>query len=678
MPFINQKMEVKTATISMEKIEIVSRFYGWRRMGDDHMNIYISCELIALAMLAITLFFYNYKNWIDIKKNRSYLELLHWTIAAVVMDLIGNVLLVLLPAYTEIIEIVSGMFMSVLMLGIFFQFYLYDMAYVQVAKEYKKAELILMNIITAFGLLLTLLSPVIGYDTLQKMHITEAYGRGNRIQIMILILCMISGLIHVIANRRKLTRREFTILVFSNSVLLFNLVVEIFLHTGNLASYYLLAIILVTYYMLLHNMDRYRFKLSGCFARVGFYTVLKEREIYKENFYCLGVAIKNIESITNYCTEDEIGEFHHRIGMFLQKNCGKHTVYHTHSFEYMLLFSSEDQVVKKHKFLLEKLPDYIRINDKNVALSVDYYAVEFADADYTMENFYSVITSMRKLASKQGNKETLIHYHGNRQRDIEKNLEAMRVVNHSITSRHFLLETYPIQLKRDPEKFSLEVAAHEQLEDGEMIPQEELWHLSERMGLTKEFGKAELEQICKYIAEKELVTSPVKKVHVNMTSIQLEDMELAREYIAILKKYHIPGKFICFEVNLNQNSDYEALAEVFGALRGYGISFLLDQFGVSVCSLKSVINMPFDAVKINHRITKAYCEGTSSQLTYLIDMFSGRHWKVVIDGVDEVVWEQKLSDLQFSYAQGAHIKRLYDHKQPSSVKVEEIGGALVG
>ena len=606
------------------------------------------------------------------------MELLQWTISAIVVDLLGHGLLLLLPAYREIIEIVSGIFMSVLMLGIYYQFYVYDSAFVQFRANHRKAEMLFMNVVVGIGILSALVSPAIGYDTLKKYHIAEANGRGNRIQSFIMVLCIVSGLLHVIWNKARLTRQEFLILVITDSILTLDIMIEVFVHTRNLSSYYLISIMLITYYMLLHNMDRYRFKSSGCFARVGLYSVLQECEAYRENFWCLGIAIKNIESITNYCTEDEITEFHHRIGNILKKNCGKHNVYHTHSFEYMVVFRDDDKVEEKYKLLTERMPAHIRIHEKNVALFVDFYAMEFSDADYTMENFFSIITSMRKLSAKQGN-EKLIRYHGNRQRAIEKNLEAMRVVNHAITHRAFTLQTVPIQAKKVPEKYLLEFVTYEQLEDGERISQEELWNLAERMGLSKELGKAELEQVCMYIAEKELVTSSIKKVHINLTSIQLEDTELAKEYIAILKKYHIPGKFICFEVNLNQNSDYKALEEVFGVLRGYGISFLLDQFGVSVCSLKSVINMPFDAVKINHRITKAYCAGTSEQLVYLVDMLNARHWNIVVDGIDEVVWAQKLENLQFTYAQGAHIEGLYDHKQPSITGGDEmIGGALVG
>ncbi len=646
------------------------------------MNGYMSSEVISLAMLAITLFFYNFKNWVDVKKNRIYLELLHWGIAALLFGMIGSSLLFLLPHYARIIKIVSGMFMSVLSVGICVQFYLYDLAFLRTSEKKVRPEIRMVSILAVLSVSFVFISPVVGYETIEKYHIADQFGRGNRLQSAVMLFCMGLGVAHIIWNQENLIMREFVILLILNFTIAADIVVEIILNTGNLMSHYVLSVVMVTGYMLLHNMDRYRFKASGCFSRGGLYRVLQEREEYRQNFYCLGVAIKNIESITNYCTEDEIIEFHRRMGEILQKNCGKHAVYHTHSFEYMLMYSSADQVKKKHKLLVEKLPDYIRINGKNVALSVDYYAVEFADADYLMENFNSVITSMRKLSAKQGNKDKLIHYHGNRQKDIEKNLEAMRIINQAITNREFKIKTSPMMSRKHPDKFMLEAVIYANLEDGEDITQEDIWSLSEKMGLSKEYGKAMFEQVSEYIAKEELVTSGIKKVHVNMTSYQLEDVELAKEYVEIMKKYHIPGRFLCFEVNLNLSSDYKKLESVFGVLRGNGVSLLLDQFGVSVCSLKTVINMQFDAVKINHRITKAFCASTSTQLPYLLDMLNGKNWNVIVDGIDEVVWAQQLESLQFAYSQGYYVEMMYEKKKSDAANAEmmgaEMGGALVG
>ena len=159
------------------------------------------------------------------------------------------------------------------------------------------------------------------------------------------------------------------------------------------------------------------------------------------------------------------------------------------------------------------------------------------------------------------------------------------------------------------------------------------------MGLIKELGKTVFEQVCKYISEKELVTSEIKRVHINLKRQQLEDMEYVKEYAELLKQYHIPGKFICIEVTIDHRADYKALEHAFGTLRGYGVSFLLDQFGASANNMKD--------------------------------------WAVVLDGVEEKIWFEKLEKLDCAYLQGAYIEELYENRKSDSEE-EEIGGVLVG
>lgn len=84
----------------------------------------------------------------------------------------------------------------------------------------------------------------------------------------------------------------------------------------------------------------------------------------------------------------------------------------------------------------------------------------------------------------------------------------------------------------------------------------------------------------------------------------------------------------------------------------YGIMLLLDQFGVTVCNLKDVLNMSFDAVKINGHMVRTFCRGENSQLKFLVRMLAFRGWKIYLDGVDDNKQLEMLRPLKISYMQG--------------------------
>ena len=202
------------------------------------------------------------------------------------------------------------------------------------------------------------------------------------LQAGVIVICLCAGIIVLVRGRKKLTKRVFCVLSVSQALLLFDVFMQVVLKARNLASYYTLAGVLISYYILLHNMDQYRSFSSFCFDRDGFHEVLLERAYYKEDFVCLGICINNIESITNFCTEAEIAQLHQRLGRILRSICGRHNVYHIHSFEYMVLLRGRENAGKKHQILEEKIPSYFRIDNKNISLLCGFYSVRFADAAY--------------------------------------------------------------------------------------------------------------------------------------------------------------------------------------------------------------------------------------------------------------------------------------------------------
>ncbi len=641
------------------------------------MNLDISCELIALVMLVITIVFYNYKNWIDVKKNRAYLELLHWSISAISLDLFGNVLCVLFSENEGNIERIFEFFMGVMMLVIGYRFCYYMVVSMEALNERLKKEMRVAQVFVGAGIVYAVIALIIGHDSMAGVHLVRAGGRGGYIEVLIMLFCMVMGIGHLFVYRKRLVEWEFFALLISASLLGIDLVAETFLEGKFIFFYYFLSLILVSCYILLHNMDRYRFKSSGCFSRAGLRVVLQEKEQYQENFFCLALDIKNIESITNYFTEEEIVLFHQQMGSYLQRYGGKHNVYHTHSFEYLIIVDSREELEKKYALLKEKLPGFIQVWEKKITLSINYYGVGFEDADYNMNQFYSIITSMRKLSSEQVERGEVFYYHGNEQQDIAKNLEAMRIVNRSIVSREFSLKKAPILSLKKLGDYHLEFYIEEQYEDGSVLSQENIWRFAEKMGLIKELGRTVFEQICEYISKEELVTSEIKKVHINLKRHQLEDLEYVKGYLEALKRYHIPGKFICIEVTIDHRANYALLEQAFGILRGSGVSLLLDQFGASANNMKSVIDLPFNAVKVNHYQTSEYCKGNSSQLPYLLDMLNNKEWEIVLDGVGDKIWFEKLEKLNCGYLQGGYINELYENRKTDS-ESGKIGGVLVG
>ena len=265
--------------------------------------------------------------------------------------------------------------------------------------------------------------------------------------------------------------------------------------------------------------------------------MLLERAYYKEDFVCLGICINNIESITNFCTEAEIVQIHKRMGKILRSICGRHNVYHIHSFEYMILLRGKDNAEKKHQILEKKIPSYFRIHNKNIALLCGFYTVRFADAAYNAAEFQRTITSMRKLTMEQMGRDNLLSYQGENQEGIKHDLEALRVVSQCIAARHFHFAFVPIQSVADRNDVSYEFVLQEYLEDGTEISQESIWSLAAETGYIREAGQIAVEMMCKVVKKNRMLEKSDAVYHINLLSSQLANTSLAEQYVLLFPFY---------------------------------------------------------------------------------------------------------------------------------------------
>ena len=146
--------------------------------------------------------------------------------------------------------------------------------------------------------------------------------------------------------------------------------------------------------------------------------------------------------------------------------------------------------------------------------------------------------------------------------------------------------------------------------------------------------------------------------------------DLAREGKTVERKAR---KIKILEITIDQTVRYESLREGMMYLKKFGVSLLFDQFGVSVCNLKQALNLPFDAVKINHYIVCTYCAGRSKQLKYMINMLLANGWRIYLDGVNSETQLSILCDLDISYIQGNLVSAVLQNDK-SDILFAQLGG----
>lgn len=634
----------------------------------------IPYELISAGMIIITLVFYTYKNWLDLRKNKIFRDILVVGCAFLVLDTGLGFLKQLYAGYGRELELISAILTNIAGTIIFYLLLLYDLAIAKRMRMLHSLRVKLLSFVMTLSFLLMAVLYVLQYLRIMLSRVAIMIRIENIVQNITIMCCLMVGCYYIIRFKKIIGKVEYRVMLGSHLFLMAVIILETFHNWDYDSMAYGLSFVLILYYLLLHNIDQYRYRASGCFVREGFNLVIREKAHYKENFSCLGICISNTESITNYCTQDEIKEIYHIIGKILIGSCGRREVYHTHSFEYVIM--TKNAVISEQYFeiLQEQIPPYVRINNKNVTINCGFYTLEFADAAFSSRDFNRIQSSLRKLAVEQQDRKILIRYQGERQQEIQNDLEALYEINNCIANQQFNLKILPIQKADEEGQMSYELIPDEHLPNGDEISQEQIWEIIKEVGYNRDINYFIFEANCKYIREQGLLEKNVERIHINIAPFQLVGIDSAMEFVAIIEKYDIPYDKICLEITIDQTVQYSLLKEGMLYLKKVGISLLFDQFGVSVCNLKHAMNLPFDAAKINHHMVRTYCEGKSHQLGFMINMITANGWRIYIDGVNSESQLGMLTKMDISYIQGNLVSVLLQNNR-SGISFAQLGGA---
>ena len=91
------------------------------------MKVYIAYGMVSAVMLMITILFYSYKNWMALRKNAIYIWLLICAFIAVSTDIVLGYVSIQHVRYKEILDVVSGIIMSVSLLVLYLSYMIWQL-----------------------------------------------------------------------------------------------------------------------------------------------------------------------------------------------------------------------------------------------------------------------------------------------------------------------------------------------------------------------------------------------------------------------------------------------------------------------------------------------------------------------------------------------------------------------
>lgn len=341
----------------------------------------------------------------------------------------------------------------------------------------------------------------------------------------------------------------------------------------------------------------------------------------------LSLEITNIKSIINIIGFKNIyfilQDTYESVAKLLND---KELIVHSYLGEYKILLEYEDteQLYKK----IESIFTYIK--NKNLELKMGVYLIENNHVEY--EDIYAYV-NIAKTNIPDGEKFA-IYTTEMYQQELKKN-DLENDIKNGIRNKEFQAWFQP--------KYGVDgttVVGAEALvrwyKYGTIIAPYIFIPVAEASGLIKEIDELVLEDVCKNLRQWMEEKKKIVPISVNLSRSYLDTQGLVERLEEILSKYYIPKEYIQFEITESALfGNEEVLKEMIDTLHKRGFKVLLDDFGVGYSSIKTIVDMKFDVLKID----KSFIDGIGEKrwediIGYTISLAERLQMKVVAEGIE--------------------------------------------
>lgn len=145
------------------------------------------------------------------------------------------------------------------------------------------------------------------------------------------------------------------------------------------------------------------------------------------------------------------------------------------------------------------------------------------------------------------------------------------------------------------------------------------------------------EEVFRYLRNRLDMGLPVVPISMNVSRIHLDSDDLIKQVHTLLDRYHIPTKYIEFELTENiYMQNMEPAKHFINACNDMGISVSMDDFGSGYSSLNMISSIQIDVLKIDKIFMKnnILSDNDKIVLNSVIEMAKRLHMMVLCEGVE--------------------------------------------
>lgn len=245
-------------------------------------------------------------------------------------------------------------------------------------------------------------------------------------------------------------------------------------------------------------------------------------------------------------------------------------------------------------------------------------------------------------------------------RDAYREDDVEELIWDSIENHKVEVFYQPIYSTESRTFVSAEALVRIRKDDGGLIFPGEFIDVAEKRGSILQLGAQVFDQVCGFIEDHNMDKIGLHYIEVNLSAVQFAYQNLAHDLIEIMEYHHVSPRHINLEITESAalGNDKVFLDNLY-ALKDYGVTFSLDDFGTGQSNLNYIVAMPVDIVKFDRGMTLSYFQ--SEKARHVMDaammMIKGMNLKIVSEGIESEEQLEVMEELGIQYIQGYYFSK---------------------
>lgn len=476
---------------------------------------------------------------------------------------------------------------------------------------------------------------------------------------VITALYFVMALVQAIVQRATLKKMQVATVQIYTIMNIIAIMVEMFSHHFLVAQFVASLAILLIYFSM-ENPEDYSDKKLGVFNRDGLVLRLTGMVDKKKGFRVMGVPVQGLKYLNDTIGVDnnvlllkEVAEFFCHIG-------GVKNVFHVSNFGFAIIYKddeyAEDCLMDAVRQRFEK-PFYL--NNMEVSLEAPMAVVHYPEDAGTIDNLIDLLDYAMNEAVHgeehvvvRANEELL-----NKKRREGQVLRAMKTALREQTFQVFYQPIYSVEEKRYT---AAEALIRMPMTEIGFIGPDEFIPIAEKNGMILEIGEFVFRTVCEFMVKEQIWEKGIENIHVNLSVVQCMQERLAQNFLDIMEGYELP----CSRINLEVTEtaavvSSECLSSNMNKLVANGVKFALDDYGTGFSNATSLIEYPYNTIKIDKGVVWAAMENENAMkvLTHSVAMIKSLDMNIVAEGVETLEQADELANMGCDFFQGYYYSK---------------------